>query len=140
MPRNRSTAAATTMIRAPPTTPKKTRNGSPDCTRYPNSVGEPAATAVPREKNRAMASPRISAGKISLTVKYPALATAEAKKKPKVLLIARSTRPRTRAGTSSSMAELIAEYSPPMASPVRKRNSAKLHSPQEKAVRIAPAM
>ena len=41
----------------------------------------------------------------------------------KVPLIARSTRPRTRAGISSSIAELIAAYSPPMPKPVRKRNS-----------------
>ena len=41
----------------------------------------------------------------------------------------RSTRPRTRAGISSSMAELIAAYSPPMPAPVKKRqikNSATL--------------
>ena len=36
-------------------------------------------------------------------------------------LIIRSTRPRTRAGISSSMAELIAAYSPPMPAPVTKR-------------------
>ena len=33
----------------------------------------------------------------------------------------RSTRPRTRAGISSSIAELIAAYSPPMPAPVKKR-------------------
>ena len=44
----------------------------------------------------------------------------------KVPLIARSAQPRTRAGISSSMAELIAEYSPPIAAPVRKRKVAKL--------------
>ena len=38
----------------------------------------------------------------------------------------RSVQPRTRAGTSSWMVELIAAYSPPMPAPVRKRNSAKL--------------
>jgi hypothetical protein len=36
-------------------------------------------------------------------------------------LMIRSTRPRTRAGISSSMAELIAAYSPPMPAPVKKR-------------------
>jgi hypothetical protein len=56
----------------------------------------------------------------------------------KVLLMARFTRPRTRAGISSSMAELMAEYSPPIARPVMKRNSTKLQKPQDKAVRIAP--
>ena len=40
-------------------------------------------------------------------------------------LIMRSTRPRTRAGISSSMAELIAEYSPPMPAPVTNRPAKK---------------
>ena len=39
-------------------------------------------------------------------------------------LIARSTKPRTRAGMSSSIAELIAEYSPPMPAPVKNRAAA----------------
>ena len=37
----------------------------------------------------------------------------------------RSTRPRTRAGISSSIAELIAAYSPPMPAPVKKRQRKK---------------
>ena len=37
----------------------------------------------------------------------------------------RSTRPRTRAGISSSIAELIAAYSPPMPAPVKKRATKK---------------
>ena len=41
-------------------------------------------------------------------------------------LIATSTRPRYFAGISSSIAELIAAYSPPMPAPVRKR-AAKYH-------------
>ena len=41
-------------------------------------------------------------------------------------LIERSTRPRYFAGISSSMAELMAAYSPPMPAPVRKRQ-AKYH-------------
>ena len=52
-------------------------------------------------------------------------------------LIARSAQPRTRAGISSSMAELIAEYSPPIAAPVRNRKNAKLQKFQENAVRKA---
>jgi hypothetical protein len=36
-------------------------------------------------------------------------------------LITRSTRPRTRAGMSSSIAELIAAYSLPILAPVKKR-------------------
>ena len=38
-------------------------------------------------------------------------------------LIATSTRPRYFAGISSSMAELIAAYSPPMPAPVRNRRT-----------------
>ncbi len=52
----------------------------------------------------------------------------------KVPLIARSTHPRTRPGISSSMAELIAEYSPPIAAPVRNRKKAKLGKSHENAV------
>ncbi len=44
----------------------------------------------------------------------------------KLPLMTRSLQPRTRAGISSWMVELIAAYSPPMPAPVRKRNSAKL--------------
>ena len=55
----------------------------------------------------------------------------------KVPLIARSAQPRTRAGISSSMAELIAAYSPPIPAPVRKRKTAKLRKSHEKAVRNA---
>jgi hypothetical protein len=48
--------------------------------------------------------------------------------------MARFTRPRTRAGISSSMAELMAAYSPPMPRPVTKRHSAKKAKSGEKAV------
>ena len=51
-----------------------------------------------------------------------------------VPLIARSTRPRSRAGISSSIAELMAAYSPPMPKPVRKRQKAKESMSQVKAV------
>ena len=52
----------------------------------------------------------------------------------KLPLMARSVQPRTRAGTSSWMVELMAAYSPPMPAPVRNRNRAKLHRFQENAV------
>ncbi len=38
-------------------------------------------------------------------------------------LMMRSTRPRTRAGISSSIAELMAAYSPPTPAPVKKRQT-----------------
>ena len=55
-------------------------------------------------------------------------------------LIPRSTQPRTRAGISSSIALLIAEYSPPIPAPARKRKRKKLHALKEKAVAIVAAM
>ena len=48
-------------------------------------------------------------------------------------MIARSTQPRARAGISSSIAELIAAYSPPIPKPVKKRKSQKRYALQEKA-------
>jgi hypothetical protein len=38
-------------------------------------------------------------------------------------LMIRSTRPRSRAGISSSMAELMAAYSPPIPAPVKNRHT-----------------
>ena len=55
----------------------------------------------------------------------------------KVPLMARSAHPRTRPGISSSIAELMAEYSPPMAAPVRKRKNANDTKFHEKAVKNA---
>ena len=49
-------------------------------------------------------------------------------------MIVRSTRPRI-AGISSSIAELIAEYSPPIPAPVKNRKSAKLQKSHEKPCR-----
>jgi hypothetical protein len=46
----------------------------------------------------------------------------------------RSTRPRTLAGISSSVAELIAAYSPPMPAPVKKRQIQKNSALEENAV------
>jgi hypothetical protein len=49
-----------------------------------------------------------------------------------VALITRSTLPRTCAGINSSIAELMAAYSPPMPAPVSTRKSKKLQKFQEK--------
>lgn len=57
----------------------------------------------------------------------------------KLPLMIRSIRPRTRAGMSSSIAELIAAYSPPMPNPVKKRQTKKNQALQEKAVRAVAA-
>ena len=51
-----------------------------------------------------------------------------------VELMMRSTWPRTRAGISSSTAELMAAYSPPIPAPVKLRNRQKLQKFQENAV------
>ena len=51
-----------------------------------------------------------------------------------VLLTTRSTRPRTRAGMSSSIAELTAAHSPPMPAPVIARQNVKLAKPMESPV------
>ena len=52
----------------------------------------------------------------------------------------RSTRPRTRAGISSSIAELIAAYSPPMPAPVKKRAMKKNSAAVENAVATVATM
>ncbi len=57
----------------------------------------------------------------------------------KLPLMARSVRPRSRAGISSWIAELIAVYSPPIPAPVRKRKTAKLAKSQDSAVSAVAA-
>ena len=52
----------------------------------------------------------------------------------------RSTRPRTRAGISSSIAELIAAYSPPIPAPVRKRAAKKYQGANANAVAVVATM
>ena len=52
----------------------------------------------------------------------------------KVALMPRSTWPRTRPGMSSSTAELMAAYSPPIPAPVSARKKLKLPKLQENAV------
>jgi hypothetical protein len=51
----------------------------------------------------------------------------------------KSMRPRRRAGINSSIAELTAEYSPPIPAPVMKRKMAKLARFHENAVNPTPA-
>jgi hypothetical protein len=48
--------------------------------------------------------------------------------------MARSTCPRLRAGISSSISELIAEYSPPMPTPVKNRQTKKYQGENANAV------
>ena len=71
-----------------------------------------------------------SAGSSS-TIEPAAPSAAPIQKLP---LMARSVQPRTRAGISSWIVELIAAYSPPMPAPVRKRKRQKLQKFHENAV------
>ena len=96
-----------------------------------------APTPKPRRQPRSVGKKRGSSK--TMLASEPAAAPSQ-----NVPLIARSAHPRTRAGINSSIAELIAEYSPPMADPVRNRNSAKLAKFHENDVKsatpgIAPA-
>lgn len=63
-------------------------------------------------------------------------ATAPSQKLP---LMMRSTRPRYLLGISSSIAELMAAYSPPMPKPVRKRNRKNHQAEKDSAVMAVAA-
>ncbi len=78
----------------------------------------PTARIAPRPK--ATRQPRLTASVFSSRTVSPAATAVPIHHE---LLIASATRPRTRAGTSSSIAELIAEYSPPMPLPASTRKS-----------------
>ena len=68
---------------------------------------------------------------LSSTIESAAPAAVPSQNEP---LMIRSTVPRTRAGISSSIAELIAAYSPPMPAPVKKRQIAKTRNEPANAV------
>ena len=70
-------------------------------------------------------------------IEAPAPSAAPIQNEP---LIARSMRPRRRAGMNSWIVELIALYSPPMPAPVRKRNRQKLIRSKLKAVAAVAAV
>ena len=80
-----------------------------------------------------------SRGKIAVSSSSSAARPPAAAPTQKLPLIAMSTRPRLRAGISSSIAELIAAYSPPMPMPVKKRQTKKYQGANAKAVAtVAP--
>ncbi len=89
-----------------------------------------ASVAPLRNASRQPYSGSITAGS-SNTIAPTAPSAAPIQKLP---LMMRSVQPRTRAGISSWMVELIAAYSPPIPAPVRKRNSAKLQKFHDSAV------
>ena len=82
---------------------------------------------------KARRQPR-STGKIEVSSSTTDSAAPAAAPSQKLPLMATSTQPRTRAGMSSSIAELMAAYSPPMPRPVRKRKAQKDSASQAKAV------
>jgi hypothetical protein len=89
----------------------------------PNTAPRPKASRQPR-----------SAGKrfsLSRTTDRTAPPAVPSQNDP---LMTRSTRPRTRAGMSSSMAELMAAYSPPIPAPVKNRQTKKYMGFIENAV------
>ena len=69
---------------------------------------------------------------VSSSTSAPAAPAAEPSQY--VPLMIRSTRPRRRAGINSSMAELIAAYSPPMPAPVKNRAAKKYQGAKANAV------
>ena len=74
------------------------------------------------------------AGKFDVSSRTRAPPAPAADPSQYVPLITRSTRPRTRAGISSSIAELMAAYSPPMPEPVKNRVRKKNHGANANAV------
>ena len=89
-----------------------------------------ASKAPMRNASRQPSSGSMTAGS-SRTMEPAAPIAAPIQKLP---LITRSVNPRTRAGVSSWMVELMAVYSPPIPAPVMKRKNAKLATSQEIAV------
>ena len=93
----------------------------------------PTPSTAPRPN--ASRQPTSAAKMLSLrrTIESAAPAAVPSQNEP---LMIRSTVPRTRAGISSSMAELIAAYSPPMPAPVKKRKIANIRNDCENAVAV----
>ncbi|MCG3190378.1 MAG: hypothetical protein LKCHEGNO_03093 [Burkholderiaceae bacterium] len=94
-----------------------------------------ASTAPSRKPARQPCGPSTRASSSARLISAPIAAPIQ-----KLPLIARLTRPRTRAGISSSIAELIAAYSPPMPSPVSRRHTANQAKPLANAVATLAAM
>src|SRR5579884_322626 len=90
------------------------------------------AMIAPRAKQRRQ--PR-SAGKIRSSRKSRLTALPNMVPSHQLLLMERSVQPRRRAGISSSMAELMAEYSPPMPMPVSARKAANIQKLTDRAER-----
>ena len=91
----------------------------------------PMPSTAPRPKAIRQPTSAAKMSSLSSTIESAAPAAVPSQNEP---LMSRSTVPRTRAGISSSIAELIAAYSPPMPAPVKKRQIAKTRNEPENAV------
>ena len=91
----------------------------------------PTPSTAPRPKAIRQPTSAAKIASLSRTVESSAPAAVPSQKEP---LMIRSTVPRTRAGISSSIAELMAAYSPPMPAPVKKRQMKKTMALGENAV------
>jgi hypothetical protein len=93
----------------------------------------------PESRTDAERDPPMFAGKIDVFNNSNAPAAPSADPSQYEPLMARSTRPRTRAGMSSSIAELMAAYSLPIPAPVKNRAMKKYHGAKAKAVATVAA-
>ena len=88
-------------------------------------------STAPRPKATRQPTSAAKMSSLSSTIESAAPNAVPSQNEP---LMRRSTVPRTRAGISSSIAELIAAYSPPMPAPVKKRQIANMRNEVENAV------
>ncbi len=89
----------------------------------------PITAPIPKAKRQENAGEKAGVSRRKSDAPEPSAAPIQ-----NVALTKRSTCPRTRPGMSSSIAELMAAYSPPMPAPVSARKMAKLAKFQENAV------
>ena len=100
--------------------------------RRTSRITSPSTTPTPKHtRHPTLTGRRLVAGTVSSA---PTAAPAQY-----VPLMTMSILPRLRLGISSSMAELIAAYSPPMPNPVRKRNRKNHHGANDSAVMAVDA-
>ena len=95
-------------------------------TTRPSTTPSPKHTRQPQKTGRSLVAGTL--------IRAPTAAPAQ-----KVPLMMMSIRPRCRLGISSSMAELIAAYSPPMPNPVRNRNRKNHQGANDSAVSAVEA-
>src|SRR5579875_745607 len=112
----------------------KSQRGLSGTLRRTTRTANPKMAPMPNEIRHPM-----PIGKMDVFKKSSAAAAPNADPSQNEPLIAKSTRPRTRAGISSSIAELIAAYSPPMPAPAKNLAAKKYHGANENAVAAVAA-